>query len=334
MDSREVSNLVERMFMFIEDKNYIKAEEYAERILDLNSKNANAYLGKLLVDYHLTEISDLATLGKNFTDNINYQRCIKFGDEDLICKLNQLLDDNNQFAKERQEQKKSTQEKAKITVKKIFKTSLPFFAAVVCIILVGIFVIMPIEKYNRAESLYYNKSYEEALEIYQSISFWKDSKKKADSCSKLIPTQNYVTYKKITVQFPSSIDYNVEVKDDTIYLSGSIRSIPSINTFLSYLVAPSNRSFYDRANIDNGCSAFIIENYATWNSQPLNLKFIRTNESNHYVAKYINQSNYYLDNSEIDTVFFNGETVLKGQYCDETKFYQTYFTIKVVVNFV
>lgn len=333
MTSAELSNLTERMYIFIEDRNYKKAVEYAERILDIDSKNANAYLGKLLVDCRLTKISELAKITTDYTNNINYQRCIKYGDEQLINTLEQLLKDKIIFIKERQAQKNNKREKAKTAVKTIVKISSPFLAVIICIVLIINLVIVPSKKYNRAENLYSSKLYQQALEIYQTIPFWKDSVDKANSCNMLIPYQNYITYKTITVKFPRSIEYDVEVKDNKIYLYGSIRAIPSINTFLSYLVPPNKRLFYDRKDIDNGCAAFIIENHAMSNSQMLDLEFLQKKESKQYVARYINQHQNYINGYESDTVFFKGETIIKGQYCDMTKFYRTYFTITVVVEY-
>ena len=44
-----VAPLLERAFMFLEDGDWTSADEYCEKVLDLDPKNAQAYLGKLLV---------------------------------------------------------------------------------------------------------------------------------------------------------------------------------------------------------------------------------------------------------------------------------------------
>ena len=43
MDNTNISLMKERLFILIEDKNWQKAEEYAEKILDIDPKNVDAY---------------------------------------------------------------------------------------------------------------------------------------------------------------------------------------------------------------------------------------------------------------------------------------------------
>ena len=48
--SNNIEPLLERAFMFLEDKNWQSANEYFEKVLDQDPKNAQAYLGKLLAE--------------------------------------------------------------------------------------------------------------------------------------------------------------------------------------------------------------------------------------------------------------------------------------------
>ena len=45
-----VDNLVKRIFAFLEDGEWRRAEEYCERVLDYDIENAYAYLGKLMIE--------------------------------------------------------------------------------------------------------------------------------------------------------------------------------------------------------------------------------------------------------------------------------------------
>lgn len=48
MNSGNVSPLLRRVFLFLEDKNWQEADEYCEKVLDLDPENAMAYVGKLM----------------------------------------------------------------------------------------------------------------------------------------------------------------------------------------------------------------------------------------------------------------------------------------------
>lgn len=39
-----------RAFMFLEDGNFDEADEYCEKVLDIDPENAQAYLGKLMAE--------------------------------------------------------------------------------------------------------------------------------------------------------------------------------------------------------------------------------------------------------------------------------------------
>ena len=64
--------LIERMYIFLEDGNWNKANEYCERILDLSPKNTDAYIGKLMIDYKINQISNFENCKKSFENNVYY----------------------------------------------------------------------------------------------------------------------------------------------------------------------------------------------------------------------------------------------------------------------
>ncbi|MBR1486850.1 MAG: hypothetical protein IJ597_06310, partial [Synergistaceae bacterium] len=45
-----IQNLLERIFTFLEEGNFHKTAEYCERVLDINLREPQAYLAKLMVD--------------------------------------------------------------------------------------------------------------------------------------------------------------------------------------------------------------------------------------------------------------------------------------------
>ncbi len=86
-----IDSYLKRGFMFLEEKDWIKANEYFEKILDINPEYADAYLGKLMVDLKLQKLSNLYSEKRNFSNNKNYQKIIYFGTAEMKNRLNDVL---------------------------------------------------------------------------------------------------------------------------------------------------------------------------------------------------------------------------------------------------
>ena len=74
-------SLVERGMLFLEDQEWDKANVYFENALDVDPKNVRAYIGKLLVDLHLSKEELLVSCEEDFTDNPNYKKALRFSTE-------------------------------------------------------------------------------------------------------------------------------------------------------------------------------------------------------------------------------------------------------------
>lgn len=75
--------LLKRAFIFLEDGDWSSADEYCERVLDLDPECAQAYLGKLMADLRVRKVDDLANCEQPFDDKDNYRKVMRFGDETL-----------------------------------------------------------------------------------------------------------------------------------------------------------------------------------------------------------------------------------------------------------
>ena len=82
-----IAPLLKRAFIFLEDGKWKDADEYAEKVLDINPENAEAYLVKLMVKYHAKNQEELKNVSKPFNDNSAYKNLIKFADESLKSTL-------------------------------------------------------------------------------------------------------------------------------------------------------------------------------------------------------------------------------------------------------
>ena len=67
-----VSSLLKRVFLFLEDEDFENAEEYCERVLDIDPECGEAYLGKLMVELEVEKREELADLVESFDDSGNY----------------------------------------------------------------------------------------------------------------------------------------------------------------------------------------------------------------------------------------------------------------------
>ncbi|MEE0914595.1 MAG: toll/interleukin-1 receptor domain-containing protein [Ruminococcus sp.] len=149
--SNEISDrttpLLERAYMFIEDGEWDNANDYFERVLDIEPKKSQAYLGKLLIEYKCHSLQELISSDNNYDESNNYSKIIRFGDDDLKKELENGLVE----AKKRYELKVNNQ------------------------------------KYEYAKSLMQKartiKDYKTAADSFRLLGDFKDSKQLAEECS-------------------------------------------------------------------------------------------------------------------------------------------------------
>lgn len=84
--------LLKRAFIFLEDGNWSDAENYCERVLDLDPENAEAYLGKLMAEKHIRRRENLRDCTEPFDDSNNYAKAMRFGSADLKSELSNAID--------------------------------------------------------------------------------------------------------------------------------------------------------------------------------------------------------------------------------------------------
>ena len=75
-----VEPLLKRVSMFLEDEDWNSANAYCEKVLDLDPENAQAYIGKLLVDLRLRRDEQLGECDEPFDRNRFYIKAIRFAD--------------------------------------------------------------------------------------------------------------------------------------------------------------------------------------------------------------------------------------------------------------
>ena len=98
-----IAPLLKRVFMFLEDGKWQDADEYCEKVLDLDPENAEAYIGKLMAELEVKKESDLALLRTPIDEMENYQKAIRFADENTRIRLMEYPLEEKRLFQEAQE---------------------------------------------------------------------------------------------------------------------------------------------------------------------------------------------------------------------------------------
>ena len=102
--------LLRRAKLFLEEKEWGKADDYCERVLDLEPENAQAYLVKLMIRAQVVREEDLATAKVSFSEWKSFKDACHYADDDLRTRLENYLR-STQEALRLAEEEKHRQEK-------------------------------------------------------------------------------------------------------------------------------------------------------------------------------------------------------------------------------
>ena len=186
-----VDSLLERAFIFLDDRDWESADEYCEKVLDIDPKCAEAYLGKLMVEFHVRKRERIKDLTEFFEGSKNYEKAIRYGDEKLKAELEGYLE----FAMNREYQKALAAMNSAKT-EEDFKNAEKLFSNVdgnykdskqlrqKC--LEQAEEMRKLEAYNMAleafESAVAVEQYQEAEELFKNLEGYKDSVTLAEKC--------------------------------------------------------------------------------------------------------------------------------------------------------
>lgn len=91
-DVGDLTPVLERGFMLAEDKEWSKADQLFETALNKDPRNGKAYLGKLFVDLQVSNFDELSKLSSPFSSYGDYERIMRFGDDELKCAVKNCND--------------------------------------------------------------------------------------------------------------------------------------------------------------------------------------------------------------------------------------------------
>ena len=90
-DKPSTETLLNRVTIFLADKNWKNADKYCEKALDINPECAEAYLGKLMAELKIDKFENLQNCNKVFIDYNNYKKTIQFADDKLQNEIYEIL---------------------------------------------------------------------------------------------------------------------------------------------------------------------------------------------------------------------------------------------------
>ena len=193
--------LLKRAFMFLEDGDWNSANEYCEKVLDIDPENASAYLGKLLSELRVRKQESLKDQAEPFDHNNNYQKAVRFADEKLKSALTgyiEHINTRNENARLDSIYTRAKNAMSAANTESAYKEAAHLFESIDEYQDSAVLVQSCYEKAEIARKdaiLSEGKSkmsgevisnYEAAIKLLESISGWKDADEKIYTCQKKI----------------------------------------------------------------------------------------------------------------------------------------------------
>ena len=198
--SASAAPLLERAFMFLEDGKWAEADEYCEKVLDLEPKNARAYLGKLMAQLQVRTEVGLKNAAEPFDGSDNAKKAARF-DPALA---EQLKADNAFIRKRNENARRELIYQSGLKIMNAAKTEHEFKAAAADFGMIkGVkdadtLAKTCLEKAEiaRKDAIYASAfsrissdsidANNAAIKLFESIIDWKDSRTKIDECNQKI----------------------------------------------------------------------------------------------------------------------------------------------------
>ena len=193
--------LLKRAFMFLEDGDWNSANEYCEKVLDIDPENASAYLGKLLSELRVRKQEALKEQAEPFDHNNNYQKAVRFADEKLKTALAgciEHINTRNENARLDSIYTRAKNAMSAANTESAYKEAAHLFESIDEYQNSAVLAQSCYEKAEIARKdaiLSEGKSkmtgevisnYEAAIKLFESISGWKDADEKIYACQKKI----------------------------------------------------------------------------------------------------------------------------------------------------
>lgn len=192
-----VTPLLKRAFLFLEDGDWQSADEYCEKVLDMDPENGEAYLGKLMTELHVRKREGLKDQPQSFENQSNYAKAMRFGSEQLRAELTGILSfiqDRNETARQKGIYQRAMVSMSEGSVQG-YRKAAELFASVPSYADAKVKADECCEKaeivrqdgiYQQALAAMQERSvqgYQKAIALFSSISDYKDARQKIANCA-------------------------------------------------------------------------------------------------------------------------------------------------------
>lgn len=97
----QIEPLLKRCYLFLEDGEFSRADEFCEKILNINPELGEAYIIKLLIEFKCREKQDLSRLSQPLSISKNYAKVLRFGTESEIFFVKKADEENKARAEQK-----------------------------------------------------------------------------------------------------------------------------------------------------------------------------------------------------------------------------------------
>ena len=118
-----VASLLERAELFLEDEDWKSVKEYCDKVLDIEPKNATAYLYQTCARYRKQKANDLITIEDDFENSDSFKKAYRFADENMKLLLDEIVM-KTKMRRNEEEQRKQAEEQRKQAEAEIKKSEL------------------------------------------------------------------------------------------------------------------------------------------------------------------------------------------------------------------
>ena len=194
-------SLLKRAFMFLEDGDWSAADEYCEKVLDIDPENARAYLGKLMTECRACRMEDLQNCRQPFDGSGNYNKILRFAEPKLIETLKGYIahiNERNENARLTGIYNRAVSAMNEANSENEYKAAAEIFKTVPGFKDADSLVEKCLDNAEtcRKDALYHSarsqmsqntiSSYESAIRMLESIPGWKDADEQIYACKKKI----------------------------------------------------------------------------------------------------------------------------------------------------
>ena len=211
-NNSNIAPLLKRAFMFLEDGEWVEADEYCEKVLDMDPECALAYVGKLMAKLKVKKQADLKNVENSFENINSYQKAIRFGDENLKKELEgyiNFIKDRNETARKQGIYSNALDTMSSANTEKEYLKAANLFRSIITFDQAKGLEKTCIEKAEicRKDAIYHSGifnmarntpiSYMEAIAEFEKIIDWKDSRDKINECNECLEKINAESARKL-----------------------------------------------------------------------------------------------------------------------------------------